>query len=445
MTLQGPAGIPQKAAVIASMSDADFAAFSKLIHSKTGIVINEAKRSMLVSRLSRRLRELGLRFRKLPRPARLRQGVAEHHAFISAITTNVTSFFREPGHFEALAGMVPEFEARCRGRRTRTRIWSAGCSSGEEPYSIAMTLKENWPTIGRADVKILATDIDPGMVAAARHGVLHRLNRSETIPRPFCNRTFHGTLAANTTFRRSRAEGSNLRFEELNLLGQWPFNGMFDVIFCRNVVIYFDAPTRMGLWRRFAERLRPGGTLFRRPFRTRRPIWKPLLEPAGVTQYRRTLTPGKTAAGTVGRLIADIQQITKETSKNMSLKNSLQIMVVDDMSVSRGLIENALDEIGLRRVDFKTDGQSALRSLVGSPVHLVISDYNMPGMDGLGLLEALRRNKSTQRIGFILITGRADREVLTRGQQLGMNNFLTKPFSTQGLKTCIEQVVGVLH
>jgi two-component system chemotaxis response regulator CheY len=128
----------------------------------------------------------------------------------------------------------------------------------------------------------------------------------------------------------------------------------------------------------------------------------------------------------------------------MSLKNSLQIMVVDDMSVSRGLIENALDEIGLSRVEYKTDGASALRALVASPVHLVISDYNMPGMDGLNLLEALRRNRSTQRIGFILITGRADREVLTRGQQLGMNNFLTKPFSTQGLKTCIEQVVGVL-
>jgi len=119
-------------------------------------------------------------------------------------------------------------------------------------------------------------------------------------------------------------------------------------------------------------------------------------------------------------------------------------MVVDDMSVSRGLIENALDEIGLGRVDYKNDGAAALRSLVASPVHLVISDYNMPGMDGLNLLEALRRNRTTQRIGFILITGRADREVLTKGQKLGMNNFLTKPFSTQGLKTCIEQVVGVL-
>ncbi len=129
----------------------------------------------------------------------------------------------------------------------------------------------------------------------------------------------------------------------------------------------------------------------------------------------------------------------------MSLKNSLQIMVVDDMSVSRGLIETSLEEIGLRHVDYKTDGAAALRSLVGSPVHLVISDYNMPGMDGLALLEALRRNRSTQRIGFILITGRADREVLVRGQKLGMNNFLTKPFSTQGMKTCIEQVVGPLH
>jgi two-component system chemotaxis response regulator CheY len=174
------------------------------------------------------------------------------------------------------------------------------------------------------------------------------------------------------------------------------------------------------------------------------PIWNPLLEPSGVTQYRRTHDPSY--PGRAGNhMTSTVDHTNNERINQMSLKNSLQIMVVDDMSVSRGLIENALDEIGLRRVDFKTDGQARCAAWWANPVHLVISDYNMPGMDGLGLLEALRRNKSTQRIGFILITGRADRDVLTRGQQLGMNNFLTKPFSTQGLKTCIEQVVGVLH
>jgi chemotaxis protein methyltransferase CheR len=133
--------------VTAPMSDADFSAFASLIHAKTGIVINEAKRSMLVSRLSRRLRDFGLPdFQSYRDLLDSRAGAEEHGAFISAITTNVTSFFREPGHFEALANMVPGLASRA-ATGERIRIWSAGCSSGEEPYSIAMTLKENWPTI----------------------------------------------------------------------------------------------------------------------------------------------------------------------------------------------------------------------------------------------------------------------------------------------------------
>lgn len=128
----------------------------------------------------------------------------------------------------------------------------------------------------------------------------------------------------------------------------------------------------------------------------------------------------------------------------MALKHSLQLMFVDDMSVSRGLIQQALDEIGIVNLTYEKDGAAALRRLVANPVHLVLSDYNMPGMDGLSLLEGLRQAKPTQRIGFILITGRADREILSRGHALGMNNFLTKPFSTQQLRICIEKVVGPL-
>ena len=128
----------------------------------------------------------------------------------------------------------------------------------------------------------------------------------------------------------------------------------------------------------------------------------------------------------------------------MSLRNSLTMMVVDDMTVSRGLVEQALDEIGIQKVAYEREGATALRRLAASPVHLVLSDYNMPGMDGLALLEALRRNASTQRIGFILMTGRPDRELITRGHALGMNNFITKPFTTLGLKSCIEKVVGTL-
>lgn len=128
----------------------------------------------------------------------------------------------------------------------------------------------------------------------------------------------------------------------------------------------------------------------------------------------------------------------------MSLKSSLMMMVVDDMTVSRGLVEQALDEIGIRQVQYENSGEVALKKLVSRPVHLVLSDYNMPGMDGLSLLQNLRMNKSTQRIGFILMTGRASNDIITRGHSLGMNNFISKPFSTVSLKVCIEKVVGAL-
>ncbi|MDF1620546.1 response regulator [Pseudothioclava nitratireducens] len=128
----------------------------------------------------------------------------------------------------------------------------------------------------------------------------------------------------------------------------------------------------------------------------------------------------------------------------MSLRDQLRILVVDDMSTSRGLITQALDAMGIRQVGYATDGPSALQILEKSPVHLVISDYNMPGMDGLHLLHALRNQPKTRSIGFILITGRADKQIVDTGRKLGMNNFLKKPFAPQDLRACIEAVVGRL-
>jgi len=128
----------------------------------------------------------------------------------------------------------------------------------------------------------------------------------------------------------------------------------------------------------------------------------------------------------------------------MTLKDTLKIMVVDDMSTSRGLILQALEEIGISHIDFRKDGSSALDALVSNPVHLVLSDYNMPGLDGLGLLQRLRQHRTTQRIGFILISGTADRATIEGGQRLGMNNFLKKPFSAPQLRACIQAVVGPL-
>ena len=128
----------------------------------------------------------------------------------------------------------------------------------------------------------------------------------------------------------------------------------------------------------------------------------------------------------------------------MPLRDQLRILVVDDMSTSRGLMTQALDAMGLRHVRFAADGQSAIVALEREPSHLVISDYNMPGMDGLRLLQALWAEARTKGIGFILITGRAEAEIIQNGRRLGMNNFLRKPYTPQDLRGCIEAVVGRL-
>ena len=128
----------------------------------------------------------------------------------------------------------------------------------------------------------------------------------------------------------------------------------------------------------------------------------------------------------------------------MALKESLSIMVVDDMATSRGLIIMALEEMGIKKIDFRTDGADALRSLVAKPVHLVISDYNMPKLDGLGLLRAIRSHAPTSKTAFIMLTGRADSDLVKRAAQFGVNNYLVKPFTVQGLRGKIEQVFGAL-
>ncbi|MGB4828171.1 MAG: response regulator [Paracoccaceae bacterium] len=128
----------------------------------------------------------------------------------------------------------------------------------------------------------------------------------------------------------------------------------------------------------------------------------------------------------------------------MSLKESLRVMVVDDMSVSRALISQSLEEIGIKHFGTEADSKTALGKLASNPVHLVISDMNMPGLTGLDLLGALRNNRTTQRIGFILITGTPTPEILQRGQQLGLNNLIRKPFTTATIKASIERVVGPL-
>jgi chemotaxis protein methyltransferase CheR len=181
---------------------------------------------------------------------------------LASLTTNVTRYFREPHHFEHLKSRVlPELVTRARAGG-RVRLWSAGCSTGQEAYTIALTLLEAMPEAADRDVRILATDIDPNVVATGR-AAAYSDDAVQPVPPALRSRWM---VRVKDGGRDAWGCGEEMRrlvsFRELNLMGTWPMKGRFDVIFCRNVVIYFDEPTQARIWSRFAPLLTPGGRLY---------------------------------------------------------------------------------------------------------------------------------------------------------------------------------------
>jgi chemotaxis protein methyltransferase CheR len=246
-------------------TDEDFRFLARSVHELTGIVIHERKRDMLYSRLSRRLRSLKLSsFSEYRKYVTGPNGAAEVSAMINAVTTNLTHFFRESHHFAHLSGeCLPAIAGAVRqASERRLRIWSAGCSSGEEPYSIAMTLKSAPVDLTRWNLRILATDLDTDMLARAAAG-RYRAADADGVP---------ADLAARYTDEVATPIGAEIEmrddlkqliiFKQLNLMDEWPMRGPFDVIFCRNVMIYFDHPTKVRLVDRYADILRPDGWLY---------------------------------------------------------------------------------------------------------------------------------------------------------------------------------------
>ncbi len=243
------------------LGDAEFDFIRHVIAENAGIVLGPNKRQLVQGRLARRLRELQLPSYEAYCDHVREAGPEELVGLINALTTNVTSFFRENHHFEALASyMLPEaFERNASSRRVR--IWSAGCSTGEEPYCLAMVAAETLPSTPRWDLKILATDIDSDVISAAEQGV-YPLDRLQNVAPERLREHFQrgsGANAGNVVVKA--AIRSLITFRTLNLLHNWPMRGPFDVIFCRNVMIYFDAPTRERLVNRYAQMLAPGGYL----------------------------------------------------------------------------------------------------------------------------------------------------------------------------------------
>ncbi len=242
------------------MTGEDFARIAAIIRADSGINLTEAKSSLVYSRLAKRLRALSLAsFKDYIALIVSDAGADERRRALTALTTNVTHFFREAHHFETLEQeALPAIIERVR-RGGRARIWSAGCSIGLEPYSIAMSVLNVAPDAEDLDIRILATDIDPQVIAEASNGVYpDRLVQ----PVPTALRTRFLERCGADEWRVTPALRRLIAFKELNLLRPWPIKGPFDALFCRNVVIYFDEETQKPLWSRFASLLAPGGWLF---------------------------------------------------------------------------------------------------------------------------------------------------------------------------------------
>jgi chemotaxis protein methyltransferase CheR len=184
-------------------------------------------------------------------------------AMMDLISTNLTGFFRESGHFDYFSEVIlPEIVSRAAGRGRRLRIWSAGCSSGEEPYTIAILVNEGLPEVQSWDAKLLATDLSTKVLGHAMRGI-YRAEQLASVPGMLLARYF---VCVQTRPERLYKVGDSWRrlvhFGRLNLMEAWPVRGPFDVIFCRNVMIYFDKATQGRLIGRFWDLLAPGGMLF---------------------------------------------------------------------------------------------------------------------------------------------------------------------------------------
>ncbi|MFP4055029.1 MAG: CheR family methyltransferase [Phycisphaerae bacterium] len=245
----------------AALSEAEFNQISDFVKHKCGINLHDGKKELVKARLGKRIRHLQMKsFREYMDYVRNDSTGSELTTMLDQISTNLTYFFREEKHFLHLRDkVIPAVQQK--GRK-RLRIWSAGCSSGEEPYSIAMLLNEALPSINTWDVAILATDLSTKVLGIAQRGV-YREERFRETPRHLVTKYFSSSASGGEKIYQAKDTLRKLiHFARLNLMEDWPMKGPFDVIFCRNVMIYFDKPTQGKLVNRYFDLLSPGGVLF---------------------------------------------------------------------------------------------------------------------------------------------------------------------------------------
>lgn len=248
---------------VPQLTEMEFNRISELVKELCGINLHDGKKELVKARLGKRLGLLGMAsFDDYFHHVNSDAGAGELVAMLDALSTNLTYFFREPAHFDLLRNEILPQLARTRRDERRLRIWSAGCSSGEEPYSIAVTAATVLGDLKCWDAKILATDLSTRVLDVARRGVYGPERFRESPP---CTLGDYFDIlpgSGRTIYSVKPALRRLVSFARLNFMESWPMRGPFDVIFCRNVMIYFDKPTQERLVGRFWDILAPGGTLF---------------------------------------------------------------------------------------------------------------------------------------------------------------------------------------
>ena len=244
-----------------SFTDGDFRMIADLANTRYGLFLQPSKKALVYSRLAKRLRALNLSgFEEYCALLDHPDGANEQEHLLSALTTNVTHFFREIHHFETLRDVVaPKLLAKAKSGNA-IRLWSSACSAGQEAFCMAAALTAEVPDIKRHDIKILATDIDPRIVAQARLAT-YPADQIEAIPHQWRQKILATKSSASNEIEIRKDLRDIVSFGELNLIEDWPMRRKFDVIFCRNAAIYFDKNTQARLWERFSSTLCEGGHL----------------------------------------------------------------------------------------------------------------------------------------------------------------------------------------
>ncbi len=393
------------------MTDADFRQISEMLHADAGIHVSSGKAALVYSRLAKRLRALGLEsFRDYCELVSSHAGESANASKCSrALTTNVTRFFREPHHFEHLRKQVlPGLIEKAR-HGGRVRFWSAACSNGAEPYSIGLTILSMLPDAANYDIRILATDIDPNMVAEGAAGAYSDASM-QPVPSDQRLRWFSAARSAGgKVWTASDALRTLVSFRQLNLIGNWPMRGQFDAIFCRNVVIYFEAETQARLWGPLRAAARAGRSPLHRPFGTRVRACR------GALRERRHHHLSSETRGA---------QVNSQVNSQV---NKTRVLVVDDSRTMRHLISQILaQDPDIEIVGQAADPLEAREAIKALQPDVVTLDVEMPNMNGIDFLSKIMTLRPTPVIMISNLTARGT-EATIKALEIGAFDCIAKP------------------